>query len=435
MYTDPNDMRYFPTFEQREEVFRERVFNLVPRRYAGPSQFWIDMSSTCIENLTKASEISLAYITSNPQDCLAFGTASQVIRAAILTAHTSNKNARIELDLICQKFELSNIINQPICTLSGGETVKLALAKTYIMSHYSNNLIISSPFSWLSPQNMHLLSYVIHKFQGNSKNIELLALAGEDNLEPDEKEASNDITKLPFLIHFRDIVIELQSFIDINPSNKRTATIADCEYDLFSPCLFEGDNGHGKSLTALILSRAISFKGDATVRSEGKIGLARLLLQDVLTQTLLRSFRRIVLSSKRSGELKTINIYNSIIKEFVNYFKSLNKGVPLIGYDENLGPKTLLETKIILIAVRLCTHPSALILDEPDWGLSKESSIALVVSVSKVAHSMGIPIIIISNKTWWEHIVKSKITARKKLISATNFQIELSLKSKEILFE
>jgi ABC-type branched-subunit amino acid transport system ATPase component len=73
------------------------------------------------------------------------------------------------------------------------------------------------------------------------------------------------------------------------------------------------------------------------------------------------------------------------------------------------GFRSLLEVKAMLVAVRLCGRPGAIILDEPDWGLTRTAAVALVAAIVKVAHSCGIPILLISHKPWWRPIAKSVI--------------------------
>jgi hypothetical protein len=40
-------------------------------------------------------------------------------------------------------------------------------------------------------------------------------------------------------------------------------------------------------------------------------------------------------------------------------------------------------------------------MDEPDWGLRQTSALAFVGAVIRVAHSAGIPVLLISHKRWW----------------------------------
>jgi energy-coupling factor transporter ATP-binding protein EcfA2 len=71
-------------------------------------------------------------------------------------------------------------------------------------------------------------------------------------------------------------------------------------------------------------------------------------------------------------------------------------------------------------------------LDEPDWGLTRTSAVALVAAIVKVAHSFGIPIILISHKPWWHPIAKSVIRVDRTPKTSdetgtTAFEIQLSL--------
>ena len=62
---------------------------------------------------------------------------------------------------------------------------------------------------------------------------------------------------------------------------------------------------------------------------------------------------------------------------------------------------------------KLCGRPRALILDEPDWGLTRSSAVALVAAVIKAAHAFGIPVVLISHKPWWLTVAKSIIRVER----------------------
>jgi ABC-type branched-subunit amino acid transport system ATPase component len=92
--------------------------------------------------------------------------------------------------------------------------------------------------------------------------------------------------------------------------------------------------------------------------------------------------------------------------------------------------RSLLEIKALLVAVRLCGRPSALILDEPDWGLSRDSAIALVLAIIKVAHEVSTPILLISHKPWWLNLAKSTINVQrtaKKMHKDQNYSFRIQL--------
>jgi len=128
--------------------------NLIPCKYNGPQRFWHEFNQIIQQCLPRIERQTAAYITSNPRDCLAFGTTRQVLNSQRVAA----------IKEITAEFDLVDNINQPIRTLSGGETVKMALAKTLLLLNCSRRLSIDSPFSWLSHQNIHLLTKVVKAY-------------------------------------------------------------------------------------------------------------------------------------------------------------------------------------------------------------------------------------------------------------------------------
>ncbi|MGD8992765.1 MAG: hypothetical protein PVI00_15015, partial [Desulfobacterales bacterium] len=88
---------YFGTYEAREEAFRKGVFALIPRKYAGPKLFWNDFGKITLNELLQFIKQPIAYITSNPRDCLAFGTPWQVLTAATLRSQDSDKRISVNI--------------------------------------------------------------------------------------------------------------------------------------------------------------------------------------------------------------------------------------------------------------------------------------------------------------------------------------------------
>jgi ABC-type branched-subunit amino acid transport system ATPase component len=170
--------------------------------------------------------------------------------------------------------------------------------------------------------------------------------------------------------------------------------------------LIVGENGRGKSLIARILAGAISFDGQAVLTGAEKSGPPRLLFQDVITQTLLRSFESLAGSTIYANGLKPHEMCRKLLTEYRTVRGEENIQEPVT---DMAGFRSLLEVKAMLVAVRLCGQPGAIILDEPDWGLTRIAAVALVAAIVKVAHSFGIPIILISHKPWWRPIAKSVI--------------------------
>ena len=105
--------------------------------------------------------------------------------------------------------------------------------------------------------------------------------------------------------------------------------------------------------------------------------------------------------------------------------------MPIISYDERIGNKTIVEIKFLLVAVRIIDNPTALILDEPGWGLTKDNSIAFVTSIISVAHTNLIPVIIISHKKWYDNISKSELFIKKQNVVNNSFNINISKENNE----
>ncbi len=78
---------------------------------------------------------------------------------------------------------------------------------------------------------------------------------------------------------------------------------------------------------------------------------------------------------------------------------------------------SLLDLKLMLTAARLAHKPAAIILDEPDWGFSRQTAIAFVATVVKTAHAMGVAVLLISHKPWWRQVAPSTLRIEKEVLS------------------
>jgi ABC-type multidrug transport system ATPase subunit len=407
---------YFKTYEEREEAFRKRVFSLIPRRHSGPRLFWKDFRRISFEHLSKLIDQPIAYITSDPRDCLAFGTPWQVLAAAHLCASKAGRNAISSIEQIADDFGVRETLFQPIRTLSGGETVKLALAKAYLYSVFSQQLTIASPFSWLSQDNRVYFDNLYRHYCRIGTPVELLALNGEDSTEPYQKfriPSESLCPPIEFSISLKNVIIPLGFSLSPLQQQETFAAVNDVERNLRSPCLIVGKNGQGKSLIAKALCGAIPSRGIKKIATPAHARQARLLFQDVITQTLLRSFDGLAASASGMVYEAPLNLYAKILDEYrynLDLIGSPDTETNLSTEDEF---RSLLEVKALLIAVRLCGLPSALILDEPDWGLSRDSAIALVIAILKIAGEAGVPVLIISHKPWWHNLANSEIQVQR----------------------
>ena len=134
---------FFDTYEAREEAFRRLVNFKLARRYAGPTLFWKDFGRISRSLASTQTITAVAHMSSNPRDCLAFATPRQVLLAALMTAGKPGSEANILKT--AARFGMVGQLAQPIRTLSGGETVKLALAKTMINTAICSRVANQTP--------------------------------------------------------------------------------------------------------------------------------------------------------------------------------------------------------------------------------------------------------------------------------------------------
>ena len=404
----------FSTFEVREEAFLRAISALLPRSHAGPRIFWQDFSRTLGAMDTHHVADHVAYITANPRDCLAFSTPRQVLLAAGMQVGASGQGRGDRPESIARQFGLENNLAQPIRTLSGGETVKLALAKVNTRAATADRLAMASPFCWLDRDNLGLLEKVLQTYREREIPTRLYTLEGEDDtrlISGDADLGDGWSTSPLFHLAIDKLTLTLGSTLAaFNMPPPPEVRVNDFEARLPSPCLWIGGNGQGKSLMARVISGAMAIRGKARITGPNGSKITRLIFQDVISQTLLRSFNTIRSRSGGRGAGRVPGIYRQIVG-LINRMDRSGR-LRLSGPETGTVP-TLLETKVILVAVRLAHSPGALILDEPDWGLSRSASIAFVAAVVNVSHGLDVPVILITHKPWWDAAVKSRVRIMK----------------------
>ena len=411
---------YFQTYEAREDAFREKAFSMIPRKYLVPGPFWKDFRSISMVEFSKISHTPIAFVTSNPRDCLSFGTPGQVLGAACLRGKTADPRFSLSVAEIAKTFGIQGTLRQPVRSLSGGETVKLALAKSYAAAAATTRLVIASPFSWLSQDNVSYLWQLVRHYDQLNIPVDILALADEDSHRPIEGEEYERIDwagPAELSIRFEGVQLNLGTSFNTLYSHNTRVNVDNFSAVLSSPCLMVGENGQGKSLVARILARAVAFTGHGSVGpgSEGKG--ARLLFQDVVAQTLLRSFDAISGSIGAHRKPEVRSLYEEILDGMGQLGEKRHSRGNLAGQTGDRGPLSLIAIKAVLVAVRLCTVPGALILDEPDWGMARSDAIAFVAAVIRAAHARGVPVLIISHKPWWRSIAGDSIAVERTATS------------------
>lgn len=409
--------RYFRTYEGLEEAFRARIAELVPRYHAGTRVFWDDFQQLYDNPAALAGDGGEAYITSNPRDCLAFGTPFQVLQGAWLSASRQTTAALEEPGRVAERFGLSGHLHQSIRSLSGGETVRLALAKAYLMATRVSRLTVASPFSWLSLDHWGDFRGLADHYRSCGTALELFALDGEDSSAPATGDATSAAKPLTFSWRLQALQLDLGTLLDHLHDRPVWADVVPLDETLASPCLLCGDNGQGKSLIAKALASAIPYQGEATVYGPRGARRARLLFQDVLNQTLMRSMRQL---TWRENAKRVATAYDDIIDGIRCRIPVDRRDLhPFADRRRDATPLSLLEMKVLLTAVRLSDQHAVLILDEPDWGLSWSDAVAFVTAVVSAAHARSVPVMLISHKPWWRDLARSVRWVRKETVKTS----------------
>jgi len=391
-------IEYFGTFEERENYVRSVIGAPVPQRHQGAAIFMSDFLKT---RQWIGAKRRYSFITPNPLDCLAFDRPEVVLQAAISGTKNSVPNF---LTSILEQFQLSHLLGRSIHTLSGGETFRLALAKTAIEAQSSADAIISSPWSWLSADNLPCLETLSRMCEKYNKSIEILSLTDEQDEEVFEF-SHFEIPKLQFGIRLQSIRMGLREVGGGDSSSR--VEIEDMAIELPSPCLIYGSNGNGKSLLAKILAGAVLFSGTAELIGSSSTK-TRMVFQDVLNQAVMTS-----IAMNEHWETNSL-------PEFV--FNKIMKTEVLSG----LKSRSLLATKAQMVALRIQHKPGAIILDEPDWGLNRSDAISFLCSVFSICHELGIAVLVITHRNWFNQLFRSSVKVTKNNFSGRSFRIALN---------
>lgn len=426
-HTLDRGITYYDTFEARENAFRQATHAIFPRRHQGPARFWQDFKQILGQKKTFEEIRRLAIVTPHPGDGLVFGTPKQELAAVIGWPETDPDQITAKTAAIADLFELTNHLDQPLRTLSGGETVRLALAKVFAASNWADELVMAAPFAWMDHRYNPLVSKVIEQYRQKKIPAQVMALVGENDAESLSSPIAMGFDPnqpLQFGLAFKDVKIPLANLLERIGAAPPLAVVADCKTTLTSPCLLAGGNGQGKSLLAKVLANAIDHNGLAEISSDQKNSGVRLLFQDVVAQSLLRPWSII----RQKAPTHAVTLFEKLHNQFNRFFQDTPR-LEQHNTANNPGGTSLLDLKLMLVATRLTHSPAAIILDEPDWGFSRQTAIAFVATVVKTAHAMGVAVILISHKPWWQQTAPSTLGVEKKIQSRPKenhlFQIHL----------
>jgi energy-coupling factor transporter ATP-binding protein EcfA2 len=379
-------VRRFESFEDREAYLRGPLNVPIPRRHQGPAVFFSDLKAA----MRIVERPSYALVTPNPLDCLPFDRVGLILTAAANRAGRTTSPGNY--NQILHRFDLSSLVDRLVYTLSGGELLRLAMAQSALVVAWVNKLIMAAPWGTLSATGMASFDELISIYDTNDRSIELLALTGDDETEPSTL-ANSDRNGAVFGLRLQSVRIPLS---DHQGEEGHYAHVIDFDHaPLLSPCLISGENGHGKSLLMKAIAGALPYSGLAEVfdRPNSRV---RLVFQDVANQALL-------MTSSLSWAIQQNPVamhLNQLLDEMI--CRELKRDVTVL-------PPTLLATKSALIALRLSERPAALILDEPDWGLSRNEAIALFNATNELCDYERVPLIVITHRRWFDNSFRSQL--------------------------
>jgi energy-coupling factor transporter ATP-binding protein EcfA2 len=415
-------LKYFDSFEAKEEEFRRLVHSLLPRKYVGLSVFFKDFGGI-MNGKFVSPDNTISYISSNPRDCLPYTFVGDLLVATYMML--SGRSCGVVIENVIDQFKLAELIDRKIHSLSGGEIVRLALARSYIMAPIATKAIFSSPFTWLSKNNYYLFDHVEKFYKTYDKEIDVLAMDGEYDLGGCDILSCKEMTSL-IRVKSLTIALEAKGIGAEDHEDGENVIVDDYEGFVKSPCLLMGENGCGKSLLAKVLSKSIDFDGLAQLRTNGVVSRGRLIFQDVIIQAMMRPFSVLLGGIEDDLRSEIISIYSEILDKMIALYRDK------YGCDFEVGcldvrEKTLIQYKIMLVSIRVGGKASALILDEPDWGLSKKATISFVSSVVDVCHNRNITVLVISHKDWWDKIVNSKLLIEKYKEDALDCKFKIKI--------
>jgi energy-coupling factor transporter ATP-binding protein EcfA2 len=305
-------------------------------------------------------------------------------------------------------FQLEGCLHQPLRTLSGGETVRLAMARAYASAEASSGLTVASPFSWLSRGNLGLLDRLCERFGSRGLAVEILALEGEDSdAAPDPHLCPRPDPPLPFRLELAGVRLPLSPVPGVGLAPAATVSVADLSVELASPCLLLGENGQGKSLVARVLAGIQPHGGSAHIAPPGGAGRVRLLFQDILAQALMRTPAAMLAGLPPGQAAEALALCRRLLEAA--------GAEPLpVGWPRVSEAPTLLQLKALLAAIRIAARPAALILDEPDWGLTRAAALGLTAAVLHAAQRAGIAVLLISHKPWWHTVAAGSLAVGRQ---------------------
>jgi energy-coupling factor transporter ATP-binding protein EcfA2 len=383
----------FDHFEDRDRYLREQLRVPIPRRHAGPSVFFEDFQAAL--GLFEAPQHSL--ITPNPIDYLPFDRVRLILNGAFRLSGSARQG---DLNDTVEKFSLDGLLQRQIYTLSGGECLRVAMAKSALEASTFNKLILAAPWGVLSQESSRFLTALLDLYTESPRSYLILSLRGDQTDDIDESIEPPRVGSVTFGLNVQDVKVPLSDAVQGDSSYARIDNF-ECS-SMASPCLIRGENGHGKSLFCKALAGAIRCSGLAEVTGRPSRRI-RLIFQDVSNQALLTSaslqwmMHRDPLAQRLASRLSS----------------SISQYLKIPNESRNIREHSLLQTKLNMIALRIAQSPAGIILDEPDWGLSRPEALALLQAVTFMCAQEEIALLIISHRKWFDASFRSRLRVRR----------------------
>lgn len=427
--TSKVEISEFPSFEQQVSCFRDKTGVCLPRMTFGRGIFFRDFIGWMNGYGKKRQEMTSAHVLPNPAQGMSFPNAADVLSSALCLSPT-HSHSEADIHKLLNNFGLpKDKATQSIVSLSGGELLLLNFAKAMAMLPAVDGIVACSPTHWLSKKRYKYWVSLEDAYLRAGKSVDVLLLDGEpfpnNSIKKDDPVPELTGVKWNLQVNEPEILFDEVQFPTYHPESvMKYSAQNEGVFELNSPTLFTGDNGVGKSVFSKILAGIIKISdGKASIQAPNGSGNARLLFQDSITQLFGKSidnhhdwvFR--FEKDKRLGNLSicyaALSIYNEIDNSMREYFKNHRlKDISALG--EQSKHNTLLQAKMSLIAERLASKPSLLILDEPGWGLSRSIARQFVWAICQQASKYNVAILLISHQSdCWEGIIKSHIHLTK----------------------
>lgn len=397
----------FATQGELEKRFSELTKTPILRIECGAELFFADFRRY-IASDGDAANRSLIGVAPDPADSLALPRAADELRIAMIVGGRPNASID-EVETLGSRYGLTRaLMEQQTRTLSGGERMLVALARTEALAPVYEGLVLASPVTWLHPGRRHLVEELCESFESEGKPTYLLLLDGDwpeidasqPNYDPFEASCAIDWT-----LTLSDVSLVYPPAKFPNNTSERLIQYwhEPLNLQLVSPTLIQGDNGIGKSSLAMLLSGVIRpVAQPPRIVSSGLSGTSRLMFQDTTRQMFGMSAGDHVQSTFRYDRERRKLTNDAVSRVDDDLRRSMASFKGAIGIVDASGrSSSTFHAKLALGLERIASRPPLLILDEPSWGLSGVLSRRLTRILIEEAFSRGVPVAVISHETAW----------------------------------